>query len=140
MNRLHQIDPARPSDQTEPLFEVVRSRMGRVPNLTRVFANSPAAFEAYLNFSGALQRGVLPAKLRESIALAVGEINGCGYCLSAHTLSAGKAGLSREGILAARRSTPPTINSTRHSSWPAPSPCNAARSPTPSCKMPAAPG
>jgi len=43
-------------------------------------------------------------KLRESIALAVSEINGCGYCLSAHTLSSGKAGLSQEDILAARRS------------------------------------
>lgn len=83
----------------------MQARLGKVPNLMRVFANSPAAFEAYLNFSGALIRGVLPLKLRESIALAVGEINGCGYCLSAHTLSAGKAGLSQEDILAARRST-----------------------------------
>lgn len=105
MNRLHQVDPAQATGQTQELFGAVQARLGKVPNLMRVFANSPAAFEAYLNFSGALIRGVLPLKLRESIALAVGEINGCGYCLSAHTLSAGKAGLSQEDILAARRST-----------------------------------
>ncbi|MDR3405787.1 MAG: carboxymuconolactone decarboxylase family protein [Chthoniobacter sp.] len=105
MNRLHQTDPSQSTGKTKELFDVVQARLGKVPNLMRVFANSPAAFEAYLNFSGALLRGGLPAKLRESIALAVGEINGCGYCLSAHTLSSGKVGLSQEDILAARRSS-----------------------------------
>jgi uncharacterized peroxidase-related enzyme len=105
MNRIRQTDPAHATDKTKRLFDAVQARLGFVPNLMRVFGNSPAALEAYLNFSGALTRGVLPAQLREQIALAVSEINGCGYCLSAHTLSAGKAGLSHEDILAARRST-----------------------------------
>lgn len=35
--------------------------------------------------NGALAKGTLDAKTRERIALAVAEINGCGYCLSAHT-------------------------------------------------------
>jgi uncharacterized peroxidase-related enzyme len=105
MNRLHQTDPAQATGQTKQLFDAVQASMGVIPNLVRVFANSPAALDAYLHFSGALQRGVLPAKLREAVALAVGEINGCGYCLSAHTLLGGRAGLSREDILAARRST-----------------------------------
>ena len=104
MNRLHQTAPEEATGKTRQLFDSVHTRLGKVPNLMRVFANSPAAFEAYLNFSGALQRGVLPAKLREQIALAVSEINGCGYCLSAHTLSGPKAGLSEEDIRAARRS------------------------------------
>jgi len=105
MNRIYQVDPAQASGKTKDLFDTVQARLGKIPNLMRVFANSPAAFEGYLQLSGALARGVLPLKLRESIALAVGEINGCGYCLSAHTLSRGKAGLSQEEILAARRST-----------------------------------
>ncbi|HSI13223.1 MAG TPA: carboxymuconolactone decarboxylase family protein [Chthoniobacter sp.] len=105
MNRLYQVDPAGATGKTQELFQTVQARLGKIPNLMRVFANSPAALEAYVNFSGALARGVLPLKLRESIALAVSEINGCGYCLSAHTLSSGRAGLSQEDILAARRST-----------------------------------
>ena len=104
-NRLLQTDPAQATGKTRQLFDAVQARMGRVPNLMRVFGNSPAALEAYLNFSGALMNGVLPLQLREQIALAVSEINGCGYCLSAHTLSSGRAGLSPEDILAARRST-----------------------------------
>ena len=34
---------------------------------------------------GALGKGSLPAPTRERIALAVAEVNGCSYCLSAHT-------------------------------------------------------
>jgi uncharacterized peroxidase-related enzyme len=51
----------------------------------RLVANSPAALEGYLGLSGALNKGDLPAPTRERIALAVAEINGCSYCLSAHT-------------------------------------------------------
>ena len=66
-------------------LEAVKKQLGSVPNLFRVVANSPAALEGYLGFSGALAKGALDAKTRERIALAVAEINGCGYCLSAHT-------------------------------------------------------
>jgi uncharacterized peroxidase-related enzyme len=103
MNRIYQTDPSQATGQTAQLFDAVRARLGFVPNLMRVFGNSPAALEAYLNFSGALMHGVLSAKLREQIALAVSEINGCGYCLSAHTLSSGKVGLGPDDIIAARR-------------------------------------
>ena len=51
----------------------------------RLVSTSPAALEGYLGLSGALGKGELPAATRERIALAVAEINGCGYCLSAHT-------------------------------------------------------
>jgi len=103
MNRLHQTDPGQATGKAKQLFDAVESRLGFVPNLMRVFGNSPAALEAYLNFSGALMRGVLSTKLREQLALAIGEINGCDYCLSAHTLSGAKAGLGPDDIRAARR-------------------------------------
>ena len=35
--------------------------------------------------SGALAKGTLPAATRERIALAIAQVNECGYCLSAHT-------------------------------------------------------
>ncbi len=105
MNRIHQIDPAQATGKTKQLLDAVKGKLGLVPNLVRVLGNSPAALEGYLGLNGALTGGALPAKLREQIALAVGEINGCGYCLSAHTLLGGKAGLSRDEIISARRST-----------------------------------
>jgi uncharacterized peroxidase-related enzyme len=69
----------------QPLLEAVKKQLGVVPNLFRLVANSPAALEGYLGLSGALGKGALPAPTRERIALAVAEINGCNYCLSAHT-------------------------------------------------------
>ena len=69
----------------QPLLNAVKKQLGSVPNLFRLVANSPAALEGYLGLSGALGKGSLPAATRERIALAVAEINGCGYCLAAHT-------------------------------------------------------
>ena len=98
MNRITQIDPATATGKTKQLLDAVQSKLGIVPNLTRVFGNSPAALEGYLNLSGALAGGVLNAKIREQIALAVAEINDCGYCRSAHTYIGGKAGLNEREI------------------------------------------
>ncbi len=69
----------------QALLQAVQKQFGTVPNLFRVVANSPAALEGYLSLSGALGKGQLPAATRERIALAIAELNGCGYCLSAHT-------------------------------------------------------
>jgi len=70
---------------SQALLEAIHKQLGVVPNLFRMVSNSPAALEGYLGLSGALAKGELPAQTRERIALAVAEINGCDYCLSAHT-------------------------------------------------------
>lgn len=70
---------------SQPLLQAVKKQLGIAPNLFRLVANSPAALEGYLSLTGALAEGELPAATRERIALAVAEINGCDYCLSAHT-------------------------------------------------------
>lgn len=69
---------------SQPLLQAVKKQIGSVPNLFRVVGNSPAALEGYLSLNGALAKGALAAPTRERIALAVAEINGCDYCLSAH--------------------------------------------------------
>jgi uncharacterized peroxidase-related enzyme len=70
---------------SHPLLEGVKKQLGIVPNMFRLIANSPAALKGYVGLTDALNRGTLPAATRERIALAVAEINGCSYCLSAHT-------------------------------------------------------
>lgn len=70
---------------SQGLLEAVKKQLGSAPNLFRLVATSPVALEGYLSMSGALSKGALPAPTRERIALAVAEINGCDYCLSAHT-------------------------------------------------------
>lgn len=86
-----------------PLLQSVQKMLGSVPNLFRLVSNSPAALEGYLGMSGALAKGALSAPTRERIALAVAEINGCDYCLSAHTyLGANLANLDADEIAANR--------------------------------------
>jgi AhpD family alkylhydroperoxidase len=81
----------------------VQKKLGMTPNMMRTMAQSPAVLEGYLNLSSALGGGSLPAKLREQIALVVGEANGCEYCLSAHSAIGRMLGLSEEEILDSRR-------------------------------------
>lgn len=98
--------PARIADApaaAQPLLEAVNKQIGSVPNLFRVVATSPAGLEGYLGLNAALGKGTLPAQTRERIALAVAEVNGCKYCLSAHSHFAGLYKLDASEILAARR-------------------------------------
>jgi uncharacterized peroxidase-related enzyme len=72
-------------DASRRLLEAVAKQLGSVPNMFRAIAASPQALSGYLGMSGALGKGALPPATRERIALAVAEVNGCGYCLSAHS-------------------------------------------------------
>lgn len=68
---------------SKPLLDAVEKKLGVVPNLFRLVALSPAALQGFLGLNGALGEA-LDVKTRERIALAVAQINGCDYCLSAH--------------------------------------------------------
>lgn len=103
MNRIPTIDPLTAQGTAAQLFAGVKAKLGVVPNLMRTVAQSPAALEAYLGFGATLGKGVLPAAVREQLALAVAEANGCDYCLSAHSLLGKGAGLTPAAIEAARR-------------------------------------
>jgi len=89
---------------SRPLLEAVQKQLGSVPNLFRLVAVSPQSLEGYLGLSGALAGGSLPAPTRERIALAVAEINGCGYCLSAHTYLGRNLARLDDAEIAANRS------------------------------------
>jgi uncharacterized peroxidase-related enzyme len=67
------------------LLDAVAQQLGSVPNMFRAISLSPQTLEGHLGLFGALGKGALPAQTRERIALAVAEVNGCSYCLSAHT-------------------------------------------------------
>ena len=70
---------------SQPQLEAVQKHLGSVPNMFRLFSNSPASLKGYLGLSGALEQGTFNAAAREKLALAIAQVNGCNYCLSAHT-------------------------------------------------------
>ncbi len=103
MSRLTIPNAEQTPDASKPLLEAVNKQLGIVPNLMKLIGNSPAALEGYLSLSGAVAKGKLNAQMRERIALATAEFNGCDYCLSAHTyLGSHIAKLSGDEISAAR--------------------------------------
>jgi AhpD family alkylhydroperoxidase len=85
------------------LLNEVRRKLGAVPNMFRLLANSPAVLEGYFSLDAALDKGALDARSRERIALAVAEINGCGYCLAAHTFVGRKVAKLDDAEIAANR-------------------------------------
>ena len=101
-------------DASKPLLAAVKQQLGVVPNLMKVVGNSPAALEGYLALNGALAKGKIDVKLRERIALAVAEYNGCYNCLLAHDyLGRNIAKLGQDELDAARdgRSSDPRADS-----------------------------
>jgi uncharacterized peroxidase-related enzyme len=102
MPRIQTINTDSASTEQQQILASVKRGLGLVPNLVATLTQSPAAANGYLAFSGALAKGSLPRKLQEQISLVVGETNSCDYCVAAHTLLGGKAGLSQAETLAAR--------------------------------------
>jgi uncharacterized peroxidase-related enzyme len=98
MNKIKAIRPETASEAVQASMEVVHKKLGRVPNMYQVMANSPAVLEAYVKLNGALSTGSLGNKMAELIALATAEKNACSYCLSAHHYFSIKIGLTDEQI------------------------------------------
>ena len=103
MSRLKSVDPGQASGKAKELLDEVQRKLGMTPNIMRGLANAPQALEGYLSFSGALAQGVLPARMREQLALVVAETNGCDYCLAAHGALGKMVGLSEQDVSDARQ-------------------------------------
>lgn len=105
MPRIEPVTHDTATGEAAQILDAVQSKMGMTPNIIATMAQAPAVANAYLGFSQTLGEGQLPTRLREQIALAVGEANQCGYCVAAHTALGQRAGLDDESALAARRSS-----------------------------------
>ena len=96
--------PARDNvpEASRPILDAVQKQLGVVPNMFRLIAQSPAALQGF-TASNALAK-TLDVKTRERIALAVAQVNGCDYCLSAHSyLGLNLAKISPEEITQNRK-------------------------------------
>ena len=80
-------------------------KLAEAPRFLQVMANSPASLRAYLRADAALVRGQLTPRQREQVALAVAEINGSSYSLSAHYDNGKSLGLTHQEMQLARNAT-----------------------------------
>ena len=76
-------------------------KLAEAPRFLQVMANSPAAFRAYILADAALLRGELTRRQRQQVALAVAEINGSTYSLSALNAAGERHGLTHHEMQSA---------------------------------------
>ena len=91
-----QVSPA-----NQILFDNLNKAIGSVPDLFAVYAHSENALGTYLALSNA--KTSLRAKEKEVVNLIVSQVNGCEYCLAAHTAISKMQGFTDEQILEIRR-------------------------------------
>ena len=72
------------SVDTHSTLDAVGKRLGFIPNLHRLMSISPNAFAGWAALQDALKQ-TLDARTREGMAMAVSEVNGCDYCIAAHS-------------------------------------------------------
>lgn len=107
MSKIKPVQDSQLSDPQKKTFDSVKSAMGFVPNLFRVFANSPVAVDAYLTLDGLLDKSSLDADDKQVVILTVSEYNRCGYCMAAHSAGSGLP----DGMLDALRNGKPIESS-----------------------------
>ena len=105
MARITQLTSEAAVGEAKELLDTVKNKLGLVPNMARAMANSPAVLQGYLSLNDALRKGGLSAQVREQIALAVSEANGCDYCVAAHSTVGKMLGLTPEQIRDSREGT-----------------------------------
>ena len=93
------------NENTQAIFNNIKGKIGRVPNLFATMGVSDKLLGGFLTFQETIKSGVFSAKEYEAIALATSQINGCDYCLSAHTALGKMSGFTEEETLALRTNT-----------------------------------
>ncbi len=92
-------DQVSPANQA--IFDKLNEMLGFVPNLYATFALSETALGNYLPFQNA--KSSITGKAREVVNLVTSQVNGCAYCLAAHTALGAMVGFTPEQIIEIRK-------------------------------------
>ena len=87
MPRIAALKPEQVPADSKPTLDMLTKNIGFTPNMMATFAASPIAFNSWAALFGSLSKA-LDVKTRDSIGLAVSEVNGCNYCLTVHSFTA----------------------------------------------------
>ena len=90
--------------EAKTLLSGAQEKLGFLPNMYTYMANLPGVLDGYLNSYEAFREtsGFTPAE-QETVFLTISRINGCTYCMAAHSMIADKMSGVPEGDLAALR-------------------------------------
>lgn len=102
--KVHTIESA--SERSAEILGQVRSKLGFVPNLMGVFAESPEILQAYLALSDLIDQTTLTPLERQIALIGASVTNNCDYCVAAHTAISSMQKLPADVIQAVREDRP----------------------------------
>lgn len=93
-------------EASKPMLEGARKSLGFSPNLFAGMAESPALLEGYLALGKIFDKSNLTETERQIILMTNNRLNGCTYCMAAHTTISQGAGVPADVIKSLREGTP----------------------------------
>ncbi|MEO9467701.1 carboxymuconolactone decarboxylase family protein [Parasphingorhabdus sp.] len=90
---------------SKAILESVEKAYGFTPNLMAVMAESPAAVEAYATVAGIFEKSAFSPTEQQIILMTNNRLNGCTYCMAAHSTISGMQGIAANVIEALRDGT-----------------------------------
>lgn len=97
---LHDLGTA--PEESRDTISTIEGKMGFLPNVYGVFAESPAVIKAYTSLTHLLENGSFSPTEQQLMLLTVSVANDCGYCIAAHTMEAMRESLD-DGVIDAVR-------------------------------------
>ena len=97
--------PETAPEGSKPHLDAAAKNYGFIPNLTAVFANSPAMIEAYGVLAGHFEKTDLTPVERQIVLMTNNRLNGCTYCMAAHSTIAQMQNVPADVINALRNGT-----------------------------------
>ena len=90
---------------SKKILEGATAKYKFLPNLLGKMAESPATVEAYTTLAGIFDKADLSATERQVIMMTVNRLNGCTYCMAAHSTISKMTGVEGDVITALRNNT-----------------------------------
>ncbi len=91
--------------KSQPLLQGAKDALGFVPNLFATMAESPAQLEGYLTLAGIFDKSSFNETERQIVLMTNNRLNGCVYCMSAHTALSKMGGVADDVIESLRTGT-----------------------------------
>ena len=101
--RRHTLETA---GDSRALLEGAQKSFGFIPNLAAVMAESPALLEGYFTLSKIFDKTDLSETERQVILMTNNRLNGCDYCMAAHSTISQMKGVPDDVVSALRDNTP----------------------------------
>ncbi len=93
-------------ERSGPGLRAAEQKLGFIPNMMGVLAESPAALDAYQAVQGAFATSSFTTAEQHFLALVISVVNGCTYCVPVYSGLSAKSGIDQKVIDAVRDGGP----------------------------------